>query len=106
FVGNYLWHAWSRHAWSQPGFKDLKGPDSLITNYFTGSTFVTRWEDIKPSNTYLFGMVNKAGKIVPGGGEPAGHIMISQPGESAPGSDTYTPKLWVVESTAGAMRPG
>ena len=33
--------------------------------------------------------------------------MITQPGESSPGHwDTYSPRLWVVESTAGAIRPG
>lgn len=109
FVGNYLWHGRKRKAWSQAGFKDLKGPDSIITNFFTGSTFVSRWEDINPANTYVLGMVNKAGQIVPGGGGPdtAGHIMITQPGESSPGHfDTYSPKLWVVESTAGAVRHG
>jgi hypothetical protein len=54
-------------------------------------------------------MVNKAGQIVPGGAgvESAGHIMISQPGTSSHGHfDTYLPRLWVVESTAGAMSPG
>jgi hypothetical protein len=109
FVGNYIWHGKKRHAWSKPGFKDLKGPDSLISHFFTGSTFVSRWEDINPSNTYLLGMVNKAGQIVPGGAGPdtAGHIMITQPGTSSPGHfDTYSPRLWVVESTAGAIRPG
>jgi hypothetical protein len=33
--------------------------------------------------------------------------MISQPNESSHGHwDTYSPRLWVVESTAGAMKPG
>jgi hypothetical protein len=109
FVGNYIWHGKKGKPWSKPGFKDLKGPDSIITNFFTGSTFVKRWEDIHTSNTYVLGMVNKAGQIVPGGNgiQSAGHIMITQPGESSPGHfDTYSPRLWVVESTAGAVRPG
>jgi hypothetical protein len=109
FVGNYLWHGKKGKPWSKAGFKDLNGPDSLITNFFTGSKFVNRWEDIHPSNIYILGMVNKAGQIVPGGAGPdsAGHIMITQPGESSRGHfDTYSPRLWVVESTAGAVRPG
>lgn len=109
FVGNYIWHGKKRNPWSKGGFRDLKGPDSLISHFFTGSTFVSRWEDINPSTTYLLGMVNGAGQIVPGGGGPktAGHIMITEPGKSSNGHfDTYSPRLWVVESTAGAIRPG
>jgi hypothetical protein len=109
FVGNYIWHGKKGNKWSKGGFKDLNGPDSLITHFFKGAPFVKRWEEINPSQTYLLGMVDKTGQIVPGGNgvATAGHIMISQPGKWSHGHfDTYSPRLWVVESTAGAVRPG
>jgi hypothetical protein len=109
FVGNYIWHGKKAKPWNKGGFKDVLGPDSNIANFFGGATLLTQWEDINTSNTYLFGMVNKANQIIPGGGgvENAGHIMISQPGEWSHGHwDTHTPRLWVVESTAGAIQPG
>jgi hypothetical protein len=108
FVGNYIWYGKKGKAWSKPGFNDLKGPDSIITNFFKGAPAVTRWEDIKSSNTYIFGLVDHTGHVVPGGKGPAGHIMITQAGESSKrlNWDTYNPRLWVVESTAGAINPG
>lgn len=106
FVGNYIWHGKTRHMWTNRGVNEPLGPDSLISNFFNGS-YVKQWEDINPSNTYLFGMVDKTGQIIPGGKSGAGHIMITQAGMSAPGHwDTYSPKLWVVESTAGSVPPG
>ena len=110
FVGNYIWHAKKGKPWTNGGFSDrTSGPNTLISSFFSSSTLVNRWEDIHTGNTYLLGMVNKANQIIPGGGgvENAGHIMISQPGESSHGHwDTYSPRIWVVESTAGAIKPG
>jgi len=109
FVGNYIWHGRKGNGWASGGYHDLRGPDSLISNFFVGASLVSRWEEINPANTYLLAKVNSGGQIIPGGQGPetAGHIMISEPGHRSPGHwDTYSPRLWVVESTGGAISPG
>ncbi|MBV6431421.1 MAG: hypothetical protein IANPNBLG_01551 [Bryobacteraceae bacterium] len=109
FVGNYIWHGRKGNTWSHGGFRDLKGPDSQITNFFRDLPLVRRWEEINPSHTYLLGLVDSANNVIPGGGsvKDAGHIMITEPGRRSFGHwDTYSPRLWVVESTGGAVRPG
>ncbi|MEO8132015.1 MAG: hypothetical protein ABJF23_32265 [Bryobacteraceae bacterium] len=109
FVGNYIWHGRRGSVWTSGGFTDPKGPDSRITSYFSGLAYVRRWEDINPVNTYLLGMVDKHNNIIPGGGgvASAGHIMVTEPSRRSAGHwDTYSPRLWVVESTAGALQPG
>ncbi len=109
FVGNYIWHCRKGNSWEDGGYQDLQGPDSLITNFFNKQPLLSRWEDISAGNTYIFGKADDDGNIIPGGGgiDTAGHIMITEPNETMPGTfDPYSPRVFVVESTLGALDPG
>lgn len=108
FVGNYLWHSKNGNPWNKLGLgnHDL-GPDALISGYFDNKKLVESWEAIDPSKSYILGMVDNHGKIIPGGGgsvADAGHIAITEPHrqdsrQRKDGSNSFA--LWAVESTGG-----
>jgi len=103
FVGNYLWHAHWRQEWTDLGLnRGEEGPDVTIDGYFDRRKAISRWEDLNPVRSYILGMVDAAGTIIPGGSlANAGHIAITQPGGMRPGTAGQRPAVWVVESTAG-----
>jgi hypothetical protein len=107
FVGNYLWHVKRAHHWSELGVGNLDvGPDAFITAYFHGKKLLSRWEDLNASRSYIMGLVDSSGNIVPGGpGSREGHIVITEPNRLRPPTMKAPPAVWAVEST-GAHIPG
>jgi hypothetical protein len=108
FVGNYLWHVKRGRPWTDQGLDANEGPDSTISQYFTGKHFISHWEDMKPGLSYIFGKVNAAGAIIEGGGASAtnaGHIAITEPSHFRPAGDMRPPAVHMVESTI-AHQPG
>jgi hypothetical protein len=78
FVGNYLAHGYGS---GKPWDADPPGTDYLanktidvIVSKLTPATTLT------PGVAYVFAMVGAGGKVIPGGGLPAGHIFITDPG--------------------------
>jgi hypothetical protein len=107
FVGNYLWHSKRTNGWTKLGLgnHDL-GPDALISGFFDNKKLVESWEAIDSSKSYVMGMVDTSGNIIPGGKglASAGHLVITEPNRREDrrridGSSSFA--LWVVESTAG-----
>jgi hypothetical protein len=116
FVGNYLRHVVAGTPWwdvtQAPGI----GPDHLITEIFRTFPGDVRnsADQVDFRELNLLAMVDDAGKVIKGGGEPHGHIVLSGPGERADifalkqalgvPDDQGVPAICVVEST-GAIDP-
>jgi hypothetical protein len=113
FVGNYIRHVHNGVHWSDVNRSNGSiEPNDLISSIWDGFDGVecTTTADVDPDRLNLLVMIDAAGKVIPGGKDPHGHIMISVPGESAqvkntrqklPGdASTMFPALCVVESTA------
>ncbi|HEY1376905.1 MAG TPA: hypothetical protein VGF55_08925, partial [Gemmataceae bacterium] len=80
FVGNYLVHGLRGGDWdAEPPGTDYLA-NKLIPNIVRQDKPVNTVEELVPANMYTFAMVNDSGVVVPGGGEPAGHIFITNPG--------------------------
>lgn len=113
FVGNYLRHVYQSVHWS-----DVNASSDAIESNDQISTIWTKFDGIEqvrainvdPADLNLLVMVDQNGVVVPGGKPPDyGHIMISEPGESAQitnskgklpvGRDAAVPAICVVEST-------
>lgn len=107
FVGNYLWHVNRQQNWNSLGLaKGQEGPDVSIDGYFDHRKAIHRWEDMNPERSYIMGMVDPSGRVVPGGSaKNAGHIVITQPGGLRSASNGQGPMLLAVESTA-SHEPG
>jgi hypothetical protein len=107
FVGNFLWHANRQQSWSNLGLgKHDEGPDVSIDGYFDRRKSISRWEDLIPGRSYIMGLVDAAGHVVPGGSAfNAGHIVVTEPGRFRRATLTEPPAVWAVESTA-AHEPG
>jgi hypothetical protein len=108
FVGNYLWHANRQQSWTSLGLgHHEEGPDMSIDGYFDRRKPIRRWEELNPARSYLLGLVDGAGHIIPGGsgGADPGHIAITEPGRFRPATPSQPPAVWAVESTA-AHDPG
>jgi len=107
FVGNYLWHTWGDlKDWKDLGVVEgQKGPDCGISGYLDPPRkFISKWEDIDTSKSYIFGRVGASGNVIDSkeAGEIA-HIVITEPDERQDitlddGSKTFAVKT--VESTA------
>jgi hypothetical protein len=110
FVGNYLWHEKQGKPWTDLGVKNQDlGPDAMISEFFKGRA-VTKWEDIRPSQMYVFGLVDDTGQVMAGGpGAIPGHLVITEPRPLRPPVIVKGQKqpaaVRVVESTA-AHTPG
>jgi len=112
-VGNYLRHVYRGIAWSDvTATKSNVSPDNLITDIWCGFGGEVRnsADDVDFNDLNLLVMVDKTGKIIPGGSGGYGHIMISQPKEmdfevglksilGVP-DDEAVPGIQVLESTA------
>jgi hypothetical protein len=118
FVGNYLWHGKLDQSWRQLGLDQIEGPDTSIDGYFhhyaTKYGWVSGWEDLEPSQTYILGMIGPNGRIIPGGKGPVGHIAISEPGHiqqlNVPFASMLAPNVFfqmrVIESTGSHSPEG
>jgi hypothetical protein len=109
FVGNYLLHVKRGVHWTEQGLKANEGPDSTISQYFVGKKLISRWQDMIPARSYIFGMAaHDSAAIVEGGGNSpatAGHIAITEPSWFRPAGFSQPSAVFVVESTA-AHKPG
>jgi hypothetical protein len=110
FVGNYLWHGRdnSKQAWDSLGLgKHDEGPDVSIDGYFDRRRAIRKWEELSSARSYIMGLVDSAGRIIPGGstGSEPGHIAITEPGRFRPATGSQSPAVWSVEATA-AHEPG
>lgn len=124
FVGNYLRHGRGAapSKWFEKEDESKPGPNMLITDIMSKATdTVLPGEKMDPSSTYLFAMVNGAGRVIPGGGDDpaaAGHIAITEPNLFKPTVYQPTsfafaflaeegaagwPAYWTVESTGGGV---
>ena len=116
FVGNFLWHdgAVKPHSWTDLGVKNHdKGPDCGISGYLDPPRrYVSDWNDLDPSLSYVLGRVNTTtNQVIDGGGttlDRIGHVVITEPGtmitKTINGIDTKG--LRAIESTGGAPDPG
>ena len=113
FVGSYLRHVYQSVHWS-----DVNASADAVESNDLISTIWTKFDGIEqvgaanvdPRDLNLLVMVDQHGAVVPGGKPPHGHIMISEPGESAQvknakgklpvGRDVAVPAICVIESTA------
>jgi hypothetical protein len=103
FVGNYIWFGRDSTPWNEPKYHAAQGPDTNISSFFpqNPTLFVRRWDDLDPSQMYIFGEINGANQIIPGGGGTTGHIVITEPGLQRPASGGSSMAMWVVESAGG-----
>jgi hypothetical protein len=106
FVGNYLWHSKNGNPWMDLGVRNQDhGPDAWISGYFDGKRLLASWDDLDTSRSYIFGLVDNSGNIIPGGpGSSSGHIIITEPNRrnnrvGKDGKPFFA--VWSVESTAG-----
>jgi hypothetical protein len=116
FVGNYMWHEWAPPApWNQDAQRDDPGPSSLISSLLKFGTEIKTIDEIRPEKIHIFGLVDSAFKVVPGGSARIGHLMITEPSRfmksyafnSFGGLDLrlgkqgvyQSPAYWTVEST-------
>jgi len=83
-----------------------EGPNVSIDGYFDRRRAIRRWEDLNPAISYIMGLVDTQGRVIPGGHVAnAGHIAVTEPGRFRPGTLGQPPAVWAVESTA-AHEPG
>jgi hypothetical protein len=109
FVGNYLWHTRKGKNWDDLGVRNHDmGPDALISEFLLRNP-VKRWRDVDPSKTYVLGLTDSSGVVVPGGpNSKSGHIAITDNTVSKRDQKKdglLSPAVFVVEST-GAHTPG
>jgi hypothetical protein len=114
FVGNYLVHGRRGGDW------ELAEPPNAKDNYLANTqidyiikqnaTAVTKIEDLKPSSSYLLGLVGPSGRVIPQiEGGMFGHILVTHPGlgwNAAYPDDKKVGKAWTlygVESTGGGV---
>jgi hypothetical protein len=118
FVGNYLRHGKDGRPWTdvQKRGDRARGPSTDIAT-MVGTRFVKKPADLKFTDLYVLGMVDKDNRVLPGGGKGTGHVVAVQPftlvDKVSPfGQDKcYTPgfakdpaknpSFWTVESTGG-----
>jgi hypothetical protein len=103
FVGNYFWHVRDRRPWTDLGLGDLDlGPEAEITEFLPENRCLKEWDDLDTSQSYVLGLVNGNGQVIPGGKGGVGHIVITEPGEidvrvAPDGSQSIA--VWAIEST-------
>jgi hypothetical protein len=114
FVGNYLVHGRKGLDWElaePPNAKDdylaNRTIDAIIKQT---ATAVTKIEDLKPTGSYLLGLVGPSGRVIPQTeGDMFGHIVVTQPGlgwKADYPDDKKVGKAWTlygVESTGGGV---
>jgi hypothetical protein len=112
FVGNWLWYGLRGNPWYRLPDKASKGPSSLI-DYLVRNPFVKTLDELKTGGTFTMALVDKEGRVIPGGGHGTGHIVVTNPGAMlhVPGiggecidkidDSGLKPALQVVESTGG-----
>jgi len=111
FVGNFLWHAWKGNPWTNPGRNDADhdGPDMRLDGFFDvrRKNRIKQWSEINTNLLHLFIRTKESGEIiVSSSGNPIGHIVISEPGQTiSAGADGHF-GVRVVESTASHVPPG
>ena len=120
FVGNYLWHIWTAKAddatrpWTNLGVGNHdKGPDCGISGYLDPPRrYVSNWNDLNPTLSYVLGRVNTTtNRVIDGGGttlDHIGHVVITEPGVMMAKriNGVETTGLRAIESTGGAVDPG
>jgi hypothetical protein len=90
FVGNYLRHEYQGVDWWDLETTQGKiAPNALISDIWKLAPGVERKTaaDINGDELNLLVLVDSAGKVIPGGHAPHGHIAISEPGDSASADD-------------------
>jgi hypothetical protein len=85
FVGNYLVHGFRNGGWdTEPPGTDYLANKQIDAIVSAGAP-VDKVDDLVSASMYLAALVGDNGRVVPGGGMPAGHLFITNTGI---GSDT------------------
>jgi hypothetical protein len=109
FVGNYLVHGLRGGAWdAEPPGTDYLANKQIDAIANAGAPVATV-DDLVPASMYMVALVGDNGRVVPGGGMPAGHIFITNIGigsdtEYVAGPNKKATIAWAMmasESTAG-----
>lgn len=119
FVGSFLRFGHQATPWwSLAPTANTVSPNDLISNIWNKVPGVERKApaEVDPNDLNLLVLVDSAGKVIPGGKPPHGHIAISEPGRSMSTAwtsadlkvprGTLVPAISVVESTAARQKNG
>jgi hypothetical protein len=108
FVGNYVVHGFRNGGWdAEPPGTDYIANRQIDAIVGAGVP-VGKVDDLVPASMYMVALVGSNGRVVPGGGMPAGHIFITNPGIGTDteyiGNNKRATIAWAMlasESTAG-----
>jgi hypothetical protein len=109
FVGNYLVHGFRKGEWdAEPPGTDYLANKQINAIVSAGAP-VNTVDSLVPASMYMVALVGSDGRVVPGGGMPAGHLFITNTGIGTDTEYVATPNkkatiAWAMlasESTAG-----